>query len=224
MKTPFDNVDRVIINEVEKKKKRNPIKILAYVTASLAAMLSVYFTSVTMIELLPVVIAVAMSVAITLYIDIAAQIAALMLKRSKVLSVALYILTLVPIAFSILTSLKTMYSIQSVKLESQRNDVQAAEVSKEQLEQLRAERQKYEDELLTVKVGSWQEVTIRKRLAEIDQKMGDITDTYKRTDFYTFLASITGLTQDWVEFLFMAFPAIFIDIIAPVILTLTVYM
>lgn len=237
MKNPFDyKIEQKIAETIHTKRK--PIKYPIYAVAIIAGGLSIYFTTNTMMQSLPIIISVMIAVVITLYIDIAPQMAAQLLseKRNRIIAFVLYFSLCIPVIFSMSTTIQTIYLFQSKQIEQRRTsalmnkqqDENNNNIRKE-VERLKELRNKYDEELKAAQVGSWAERTVRARISEIDTRIESLQSQIKevfvvRSDFYSFISSITGINADSIEFLLILTPAIFIDIISPILLSVSVLM
>ena len=245
MKTPFDTIIDNRINtvveeqkkEVTKQNKKPVFYWLAYVIAFIATGLSVFFTSYAMMQSAPTPVAIAMAVVISLYIDVAPQIATIMLTKGKwYISVLLYLLTIIPMSYSMSTTLNTMYTIQSSKIEQRRTQKLQQDQRNKERDLLEAERkelieikEKYQEELKGLKTGTWQERVTLNRINEINERLNKLSVKteeqevkYIRTDFYSFVAGIFKIDSDIIEFFVMAIPALFIDLVAPILLSIVI--
>ena len=236
MKNPFD-VDKkieVAINNVGKKTK---LVYFVYGVAILSAIISVYFTSSAMSQSAPIAIAVIMAVAISAYIDLTPQIASFLLVKNKhkIVAILLYCSIAIPIVYSMGTTVQTMYNIQGNAIEKNRTKTINTSKKKEAIENAKKERsvlielrEKYIKEVQDAQLGTYKERIARDRVKEIDEKIGSFDkiineqEEYVRNDFYTFVSNVLGIDGEKIELLFLVIPAVFVDLIAPILLSVVV--
>lgn len=240
MKNPFetiDVIDRKIETAVKSEKKQSKIRYLVYGIAVLSACMSIYFTSTAMSQSAPLPIAILMAISISGYIDIAPQVASRIFASGKhgLVAFILYVSLTIPILYSMSTTIQTMYTMQSVKIELARTKIDEMKQKEDQRLNAIAERErlttllnKYNEEILQETVGTYKERTLRQRIIELEGKINDIDSIsntvidYKRKDFYTFISDTIGMKGDMLELLMMVVPAVFIDLIAPILLSVVI--
>lgn len=221
----------------EKNISLSVLKIVFGVVGLVAFIISVFYSYRWMTEFLPPILAGSFAVIISAFAVAIFEIAVLMwIRKQFIISVALFILFGIVATFSITCTIAGQYD----KLHSN-NKGDSGGVSFYQLELENAIAERDSTARLLSEFSNlsqqqkmpytWRKLSDRKE--ELNQKILSFHSNLsiekkiagEKADFYSWLArAVFNTNRDWVEFLLHLFPAVFVDIIAPISIAIFIFL